>query len=83
VSEELQGNRDIEKKNMKEDFKNIEERCTHLESSTGAGDTQGHGGSVAHVRVVALGQQRHDAGALFRIPVMAITRRKTSTTTNQ
>jgi hypothetical protein len=39
-----------------------------LETGAGARDAQRHGGAVAHVRVVRLGQQRHHARTLLRVP---------------
>ncbi len=37
----------------------------HLLARGHAGDSEGHAGAVADVRVEALGQQRHDAGNLL------------------
>ena len=39
---------------------------TNLEAGACTSDAQSHGCSITHMRVVALGQQRHYAGTLLR-----------------
>lgn len=41
---------------------------THLVPSPSTADPQSHGCSTAHVRVIALRQQRHHTGTLLRSP---------------